>query len=144
MFHAEIGREIMRDKFMRFMSGRYGSDELSRFLSIFSCVILLAAYLFRGIIGSILVLAAFACLIYSYYRTFSKKIYNRRQENAVFLKLKASFLKEFNLIRERFKNRKTHKYFKCPKCKATMRVPKGKGKILITCSRCGNQFTEKS
>lgn len=47
-------------------------------------------------------------------------------------------------MRERLKQRKTHRFFKCPECGVTVRVPKGKGKIKITCPKCKNAFVRNT
>ena len=115
----------------RFMQGRYGSDALTLFLLCVGIVINLIPV--RHYILSILALAIFAVAIW---RMLSRNIYARQKENAAYLRIwyrvKGFFL--------RFKPRadaKTHKHFKCPKCRQEVRVPKGKGKVLITCPKCG-------
>ncbi len=42
------------------------------------------------------------------------------------------------------KSDSTNKVYKCPKCKKPLRVPRGKGKILITCQNCGHKFQKKT
>ena len=122
----------------RFMQGRYGSDALTLFLLCVGIVINLIPV--RHYILSILALAIFAVAIW---RMLSRNIYARQKENAAYLRIwyrvKGFFL--------RFKPRadvKTHKHFKCPKCRQEVRVPKGKGKVLITCPKCGEKFQKKT
>ena len=71
-----------------------------------------------------------------FYRIFSRNIQKRRQENEKFCGF-------FKLIRNRFRDRKTHVYRKCPKCKAVLRLPKAKGKHTVVCPRCKNRFEVK-
>ena len=127
-----------RDKLMRFMAGRYGQDQLGKFLNIAVIVIFVISIVFSflsgisvvfGLISSFLYFCALALLLYNYYRMFSRQIYKRTAENQKFLNAKAHM-----------KQRKTHCFFKCPKCKTKVRVPKGKGKICITCPKCKDEF----
>ena len=124
----------MGQKFARFMYGRYGTDELNRFLMIVSLILLLLAC-FRPIL--FLYIPALAILIWTYVRCFSRKIANRRKENDVYLKMKRPITNFFALQKNKHRDRKTHCYFKCKSCRAVLRVPKGKGTIDVTCPKCG-------
>lgn len=137
-----------RDRLIRFFYGRNGADNFSRFLSIVALAFL-AISLFTNIVkldglSFLLELLAMVCIVLSFVRTFSKNITKRREENAKYLALKGRFLGWFRTRKVRFDQRKEYRFFKCPKCKATMRVPKGKGKLLIRCRVCGNEFSAKS
>ena len=115
------------------MRGRYGMDNLNRFLIIVS-VILIVLDLF--IPGRILYLLAVLALIYVYCRMFSRNINARYRENQKFLQFIS-----------RFRGRSTdaaHKILRCPGCGEKLRVPKGKGKISITCRSCGEKFIKKT
>lgn len=127
--------------FRNFMMGRYGTDQLTIALLILYMVIILIAEIFRI---PILALIGLVLLVYAFFRTFSRNISRRYQENCQFLKLWNPIKGWFRTQKTRFRERKTHKYFKCPKCKATLRVPKGKGKICITCPKCGNEIIRKT
>ena len=94
--------------------------------------------------GSVLVTLSWALLIYSLFRTFSKRTQARAAENYRYFVCKNKVLSWFRRCKARWQDRKTHRYFRCPQCKATVRVPKGKGKIRITCPKCQNQFVKKS
>ena len=130
----------MRNFFQRLMYGRYGGDQLNMFLLVLYLVFYLLAALTSlqvlSIIGTVSLLVALI-------RMLSRQIDRRRAENAKFLKLIAPLNKWFKLKRTMHRD-KDHAYFKCPNCKQTLRVPKGKGKITITCRNCGTSFQEKS
>lgn len=128
-------------KVARWMQGRYGYDELSRFLSIGGIVLLLLSRFPRL---SMLYLPALAAIIWSSIRMYSKNIAKRQKERAWYLKQRSKITGAFSLTKRRWQDRKTHKYFKCQRCGASMRVPKGKGKIKITCPKCGQETFKKS
>lgn len=134
----------MRRRFSKFMYGRYGADNLSRFLSVVSLIILLASMFCRGIAQSVLFALALAIIIYSYVRVFSKNLSARRSENYKYLQRKQKITSWFSMRRDMWKQRKEFKFFKCPSCKAVLRVPKGKGKIRIVCKKCGTAFEKKT
>jgi len=130
----------LKEKLRRATYGAYGQDELSRALSIFSMVCLFLSF-FR--IFGFLYIVALVALIWSIYRTFSKNHAKRIKERNTYLKLIAKPKSFFNIQKRRFAERKTHDYYKCPRCKTYNRIPKGHGKILITCPKCKNQFERK-
>lgn len=130
----------MRNMLARLMYGRYGMDEYGRFLSLTGLVILILAIgagIFSDKAYSVLYYVALAVLFYCYFRMFSRNIYKRQQENGKFLRHKRS-------IADRFQQRHTHRFYKCKNCKVTVRVPKGRGRIEITCPKCGYKFIKKS
>ena len=135
----------MREKFARFMAGRYGNDQLNRFLSIAGLVLAIIALPFhRHAISTLLWLGAIACIALVYARMLSKNVYKRSDENTKYLRRKNSAVRAFNLRKERWKQRKSYKFFTCPACHTTLRVPKGKGKVNIVCRKCGNSFQGKT
>jgi hypothetical protein len=131
----------MREKLQRFMAGRYGADELAKFLNIVLLVLLLVSVFSRS---RILYLAAFALLIYDYFRMFSKNVSKRYEENQKFLNFRYRLVAKWDSQKKQFAQRKTHRFFKCPQCKQKVRVPKGRGKICITCPKCRTEFVKKS
>ncbi len=133
----------MREKMARFMSGRYGSDELNRFISLLGCVLLVLS-LFIRIAAPFLWALAVAGLVWCYYRTFSKNLTKRREENAKFLSAREEVRAYFRGARERRGQSREYKFFRCPSCKTMLRVPRGKGKIKVVCRKCGNSFIKKS
>lgn len=130
----------MKEKFYRFMQGRYGGDQLSRFLMILTVVCMVLSLFgvdFFYIIG-------FALLIYSYFRIFSKNIYKRRSENAIYLKYEYKVRQFWATWKRDMKQKKTHHIYRCPSCRQKIRVPRGKGKIEIRCPKCNQTFIKKS
>lgn len=131
---------MVKEKLRQFMMGRYGQDDLGRVLSIASLglmiigVIALPALSYIGI----------AMLIYEYFRMFSRNINKRSQENMAFLKFWGRIKAWFYSVKQRFAQSKTHRFYKCPQCKQTLRVPKGLGRINISCKKCGHKFTKTS
>lgn len=131
----------LTEKLKRFMIGRYGVDQLSIALLILSLVVALCNGFVDSIILTILDLGAiFLC----YSRILSKNRYARQQENFKFLRIwhpiKNACLRKWN----RLKGMKTHKYFKCPKCGQTLRVPRGKGKVCVTCPKCKQELHKRT
>ena len=129
-----------------FMTGRYGADQLNRFMLWVSLGLMLLQLLFgrRIRLLSYFYPLALILLILCYFRMFSRNYQKRAEENQKFLELKgkaATFLKR---EKEYFEQRKTHHIYKCPSCKQKIRVPKGKGKICITCPKCHTEFIKKS
>ena len=121
------------------MAGRYGSDELS--------FTLLMIYLGICILG-IFVDAAFLQLIglfiilFSLFRILSRNVEARRAENEAFMNFLRRTGKESEARKARRQD-KDHRYFRCKNCGTVMRVPKGIGKIEITCPKCGEKITKK-
>ena len=132
----------MKEKMYRFMQGRYGNDGLNRFLLIviFGCFIL---SLFSGRVGIFHIIGT-ASLVYLYFRMFSKNIYKRRAENAVYLKYEYKVKQFFATFKRDMKQRKTHHIYRCPSCKQKIRIPRGKGRIEIRCPKCSTTFIKKS
>lgn len=124
----------------RLMMGRYGRDQLN------TCLLVL--YLVLWIVGVITRLQAFytvgfLLVVVVIFRMMSRNFERRRAENAKFLKLIGPANRWFRLRRTMHRD-KEHCYFKCPRCGQYLRVPRGKGKLTITCRACGASFQEKS
>ena len=131
----------MRQRLQNFMSGRYGGDTLYLFLIASALIIDIIARIFRLYIFRF---AALFMLGFAIFRFFSRNTVRRRAENDAFLDFWRPLSQKIRGMRDRAKSRKTHKFFKCPHCKNMLRVPRGKGKIQITCPRCGDRFERKS
>lgn len=131
----------MKQKIQRFMMGRYGADQLGQILMGLSVVFLLVSLFTRWDIFYILVLAVMG---YEYYRMMSRKIEKRYAENQKFLNWRYRLTVKWNRKKEHFRQCKTHHFYKCPSCRQKVRVPKGKGKICITCPKCKTEFIKKS
>ena len=128
----KAGYQISRG-LRRFMEGRYGSDKLNSYiLGVALVVVLLAALIRVPLLNLILHAVAYALMFWSIFRSLSRNTYKRYEENRRFLRL-------LDQLRDR-----DHRYYACPKCRQTVRVPRGKGKIAITCPRCREKFVRKS
>lgn len=127
------------------MIGRNGTDDLARFVSVLAFFALIVSFF---VWQYPLYIIALVLLVYSYFRMFSKNISKRYKENAEFCTLKRKAKGKFKGIKNYFAQRKqygkTHKFFKCKACGHTLRVPKGKGKIRVTCPNCKTKFDTKS
>ena len=134
----------MRDRLIRFMSGRNGADQLSRASSISACVLALISIFGSNTVLHYLWYPALALFIYTYFRIFSRNLYKRQQENQHYLDKTEGIRRKLNISRNKFNQRQDYKFFSCPNCKTTVRVPKGKGTINITCPKCRERFTRKS
>ncbi len=141
----------MKERLRKFMEGRYGADELNRFLTVCGWVLLLVGFVLSAFnnrvtvsIGSLLVTLSWALLIWSIFRTLSKNTRKRASENYQYFVYKNKVVNWWKQRKARWQDRKVHRYFRCPQCGATVRVPKGKGKIRITCPKCRHQFVKKS
>ena len=131
----------------RFLEGRYGVDQLGRFLSIACCAVMLIALLLRRVapgLSNILISCALAALIWCYSRMLSRNSTRRRIENEKFLSAQMKVEDWFSMRRTCFDQRKEYAFFRCPGCGRTVRVPKGKGKVRITCRQCGERFTRST
>lgn len=131
----------MREKWNRFMMGRYGADELSRHLTVVELVLLIANMFLKN---NILLLLALILLIYTYYRMFSRDYNRRREENLKYLSFRNKVTYRFSQQKSELQQRKTHHIYRCPSCKQKIRVPKGKGKIIVTCPKCRTEFQKRS
>jgi hypothetical protein len=134
----------MKQKFAKFMYGRYGMDELSRFLSFAALIFLFASILLTQTAKSIVFIIAAAILVFTYYRILSKNYEKRRAENLRYLSFRQGISDHLKLRRDMWKQRGDFKFFKCPSCKSVLRVPKGKGKVRIVCKKCGTAFEKKT
>ena len=117
-----------KNSLIKFMSGRYGSDQFNVFLVVLALILLLLYVFF--IKESFLVLIIWLVLLYYLFRTYSRNIYRRRQENERFLSLIHPIKRRYNLIKNNQQD-KEHKYFLCPSCKQMVRVPRRRGKIKM-------------
>lgn len=122
------------------MQGRYGNDQLNRFLMILVLVcFVLSLFGLRPFY-----LLGILCLVLSYFRMLSRNIYKRRGENAVYLRYEYKVKQTFATWKRDMQQRKTHHIYRCPSCRQKIRIPRGKGKIEIRCPKCSNTFIKKS
>ena len=129
----------------RFMYGRNGNDQLNlALLTAYVLVLLIQTFLGRIMIArAILEAVSLALAFLILFRAFSKNLSKRRAENAKFLNWWHPVKKRIAAARGRSQDRE-HKYFTCKSCKTICRVPAGKGKIEITCPKCGGKIIGKS
>ena len=117
----------------RFMEGRYGTDRLNMVILCTGLVASILSGLMKGSgLNVIFWLLSYGLMFWAIFRSLSRNTYKRYQENRKFMQ-----------IVDRLKDRQ-HRYFDCPKCRQTVRVPRGKGKISITCPRCREKFIKKT
>lgn len=114
------------------MQGRYGLDRLNSVLLWVSVALAVIAMILSGIVGLVFTLLAYVLMGVAIFRALSHNTYKRYRENRWFL-----------LQLDRIKDRE-HRYYTCPKCRQSVRVPKGKGKIAITCPKCKEKFIKKT
>ena len=124
----------------KLMYGRYGSDQLSTFLLVVYLLLYLLSSLLRL---PVLSWVAMALLAWSFLRVMSRQPEKRRAENARFMVLAGPAVRWFKMQRT-IRRDKEHCYFKCPNCRQYLRVPRGKGKLTVSCRNCGVSFEEKS
>lgn len=155
----------MMNWFRNFMYGRYGQlDKVN--IAVFIVYLALAvirvilSIVFRvsgimmpfgtqgfisRIVFSVLFGLEMACLIIFILRFFSKNIAKRTEENRRFTEWTYRFRDPNSFRNKRRQARREGKeLFKCPVCKKTIRVPRGKGKIEITCPNCKERFVRKT
>ena len=131
----------MREKLIRFMYGRNGFDHFSRFL-IYAALVCILIDVLLG--GGIFYGIGLVLMVYSYFRVFSKNLSKRRAENARYYQLRSRFTSHFRDLKLRWSQRKDYVFFRCPSCRAMLRLPRGKGRLRVTCRKCGNNFERKT
>ena len=120
-------------KLQRFMAGRYGTDRLNMTILCAGLAVCLISPFFRNpAVNLLLTAVSYGLMIWAVSRSLSRNTYKRYQENRKFLQF-------FDRLKDR-----NHRYFDCPKCRQIVRVPRGKGKISITCPRCREKFIKKT
>lgn len=123
----------LKQALTRFMSGRYGTDKLNMWILGAGLILCLISVFVRFLpVNTVLTLSSYGLMIWAIFRTLSRNTYKRYRENRRFL-----------MMLDRIKDRQ-HRYFDCPKCHQPVRVPRGKGKIMITCPKCKEKFPGKS
>lgn len=142
-----IRMDKLKAKLYRFMYGRYGTDTLSKvMLWVYAAVLIIysvlrVVFMFTlrdntvvpTVISICYVVISVGLVFWMFFRMFSKNIAKRRRENEIFCGF-------FKLRRNMIRDRKTHVYRKCPKCKAVLRLPRAKGKHTVVCPRCKDRF----
>ena len=132
---------MIRNWLRNFMLGRYGPDHLGTAMAVLALVL--------GFIGGIigfypLNLLSYVVLVMVIYRMLSRNIERRRAENDRFISLAWPLKKKVRIWVERLRSRKQYRFFKCPACGNILRVPRHKGRVKITCPKCGERFERKT
>lgn len=125
----------------RFMYGRYGLDNYTRALIGVALILsLIGAFTRNGV----LVLVSYIPILYAVFRMFSKNIAKRSQENLVYCNMTRSLKNKLKNFKLALIGTKTHKYYRCPRCRQMIRVPRDKGKISISCPKCRSEFVRRT
>lgn len=130
----------MRERMARFMQGRYGNDRLGQVMLGLAlvCVILsLFRIPFISTVGLVV-------LLLTYYRMFSRQIARRAAENQKYLRLEWKLRAKLQKQKQSLAQRRTHRIYKCPNCRQKIRVPRNRGRIAISCRKCGTEFIRKT
>lgn len=130
-----------REKFAQFMVGRYGTDQLNRAM-LFGSIGFLVLSMF--VFHTVFYVIGFALLILCNIRMLSRNFQARYKENQIYTKQVNKIKYFFSKLKYKKETSKTHHIYACPQCKQKIRVPKGKGKIMIRCPKCNTEFMKKS
>ena len=133
--------EKIKQTFRSLMTGRHGVDPLSVSLVWVGLGLYVIAAVFNLGLLSLVSLVVYG---YTVFRMFSRNEQKRGDENRRYLAFKNKITTGVKQARTRFKNRKQYRYFRCPNCKAWLRLPRGAGVVTVTCGRCHNSFTQKA
>ena len=131
----------IKDGFRRFMTGRHGADQLSFALLIGGIVLSLVSSLTRWMLFYYIGLAAY---IWAIFRMFSRNNAKRTEENQKYLSFSQNLKSSVSQFFVRLKNFKKYRYFRCPQCKARLRLPRKVGEVTVTCGKCRHQFRQKA
>lgn len=123
----------LRTGLQRFMMGRYGTDKLNIAILVAGLIASLLSTIIRlPLLDLVLMLVSYGLMSWALFRTLSRNTYKRYQENRKYL-----------MLRQRWQDRE-HRYFDCPRCRQQVRVPRGKGRISISCPKCKEKFIRKT
>jgi hypothetical protein len=128
-------------RMQQWMAGRYGMDELSVAISVVALVALVLSCFPKL---RLLYLPTIILWVWSLFRCYSKNLEKRRKERAAYLRAVGRVRSWFSVKKKAWSERKTHRYYRCKQCHAVLRVPKGKGKIKITCPHCHSVTVKKT
>lgn len=117
----------------KYMAGRYGTDKLNlAILGTALAICVVTGFVKIPLVNLLMTAASYGLMIWAICRSLSRNTYKRYQENRKFLQF-------FDRLKDR-----DHRYYDCPRCRQNVRVPRGKGKIAITCPRCKEKFIRKT
>ena len=123
-----------------FMMGRYGADQLN-FALIITSIVLSVILIFVPV--PFIRLISYLPLGWAVYRMFSRNILKRGNENARFLNGWNACRRWFFKQKQHRADRKIYRFLKCPNCSQKIRLPKGRGKVRVTCPNCRKEFIKK-
>lgn len=129
------------NQFRRFMSGRYGFDQYTRAIIVAAFIISLISALTRN---GLFILISYIPIVFAIFRTLSRNIARRTQENLAYCELTRTIRNKLRNLILLLIGTKTHKYYKCRRCRQMIRVPRGKGKINISCPKCRTEFIRRT
>lgn len=134
------------DKFRQFMIGRNGPDDLARFALFLAVLCIIFNMFFSGtLLGSALTFLTFVLVVYTYWRMCSRNLSKREAENRSYVSLRTKvtgpFRQGYSFLKDWMKYHKEYRIYRCKQCGQTLRVPKGKGTVKVTCPKCKRSFT---
>lgn len=130
----------MREKMMRFMQGRYGNDRLGQVMLMVALICMVLSLFRIPFISTV----GLVVLILTYYRMFSRQIGKRAAENQKYLVLEWKLRARLQKRKQAIAQSRTHRIFRCPECRQKIRVPRHRGRIAISCRKCGTEFIKKT
>lgn len=130
----------MREKMMRFMQGRYGNDRLGQVMLMVALICMVLSLFRIPFISTV----GLVVLILTYYRMFSRQIGKRAAENQKYLALEWKLRARLQKRKQAIAQSRTHRIFRCPECRQKIRVPRHRGRIAISCRKCGTEFIKKT
>lgn len=133
-----------KNKFTNFMYGRYGVDQLSKFMLGFTFVLCILSIFVMGRVHFIFSLLILISIVVIYFRMFSRNIYKRAGENEKYLSFINRFKSKGHTHANYQSQKKYYRFYKCPECGQKIRIPKGHGKIEIRCPKCNTRFIKRS
>jgi hypothetical protein len=125
----------------RWMAGRYGYDELSAAVSVAALALLALSCVPKL---RLLYFPAVLLCLWLLFRCFSRNLAKRQRERAAYLRFTGRIQARREVRRKAWQERKTHRYYRCKQCRTVLRVPRGKGKIKISCPKCHCEITKKT
>ncbi|MDX9917399.1 MAG: hypothetical protein RBT15_05210 [Gudongella sp.] len=131
----------MKNWLIKLMRGRYGVDKLSNVIFTLSVILILLSILLKN---SVLNTLGIVALLIGYFRMFSRNINARYRENMKFMEFYNKLTGKVAFFKKKTVERGQYKYFKCPSCGQQLRVPRGKGRVNITCPKCKTSFIRKA
>ena len=130
----------MREKLVRFMQGRYGNDRLGQAMLVLALICMVLSIFRIPFVSTV----GLVVLILVYYRMFSRQISKRAAENQKYLTLEWKVRARLQKRKQAVAQSRTHRIFKCPECRQKIRVPRHRGRIAISCRKCGAEFIRKT